>query len=225
MARRYTQPMPAPPPAEPHLPANLTTWANGSMPEDGDELVAVEVRHAQWPGLAVRDLRLEEAVFDAGDLSGATLTDVTMRDLVFRDPNLANAVIRGGSLSRVEIAGGRLTGLRLPESELRDVVWRNSAADMAAFRHARLHRVMFDGCNLRQADFMGARFEQARFQDCDLAGAAFAHARFVDSELRRCRMSGIEGIDGLRGAAIDLEQVLDLAPALAAALGIAVLPD
>ena len=38
-------------------------------------------------------------------------------------------------------------------------------------------------------------------------------------------MSGIEGIDGLRGAAIDLEQVLDLAPALATALGIAVLPD
>ena len=64
-----------------------------------------------------------------------------------------------------------------------------------------------------------------RFLDCDLAGATLAHAHFVDSELRGCRMSGIEGIDGLRGAAIDLEQVLDLAPALATALGIAVLPD
>jgi uncharacterized protein YjbI with pentapeptide repeats len=159
--------MPAAPPAEPHLPANLTTWADGRVPEDGDELVAVEVSHALWPGLAVRELRLEEAVVEAGDMSGATLSDATIRDVVFRDPNLANAVIRGGSLSRVEIAGGRLTGLRLPESELRDVVWRDSAADMAAFRQARLHRVMFDGCNLRQADFMGARFEQVRFLDCD----------------------------------------------------------
>lgn len=104
MARRYTEPMPAAPPAEPHLPANLITWADGRVPEDGDELVAVEVSHARWPGLAVRELRLEEAVFEAGDMSGATLSDATIRDVVFRDPNLANAVIRGRSLSRVEIA-------------------------------------------------------------------------------------------------------------------------
>jgi hypothetical protein len=38
-------------------------------------------------------------------------------------------------------------------------------------------------------------------------------------------MEGVEGVDGLRGTSMDIEQVLSLAPALASALGIHLLPD
>jgi hypothetical protein len=45
----------------------------------------------------------------------------------------------------------------------------------------------------------------------------------TSSELRRCRLGGIEGVEGLRGAAMELEQLLELAPTLAHALGIGLL--
>src|SRR4029079_13108123 len=84
VARRYTEPMPAAPPAEPHLRANVITWADGRVPEEGDELVAVEVSHARWPGLAVRELRLEEAVFAAGDMRGVALRRAASRGVEVR---------------------------------------------------------------------------------------------------------------------------------------------
>jgi hypothetical protein len=62
-----------------------------------------------------------------------------------------------------------------------------------------------------------------RFLDCDLRGAAFHRAQVTESELRRCRLDGIEGVEGLRGAAMELEQLVELAPTLAQALGIGLL--
>jgi hypothetical protein len=40
-----------------------------------------------------------------------------------------------------------------------------------------------------------------------------------------CRLEGLQGIEALRGAALPWEDLLGLAPALAGALGIAVLGD
>jgi uncharacterized protein YjbI with pentapeptide repeats len=136
------------------------------------------------------------------------------------DVNVAGVVIQGGSLARVEIVRSRLTGITLAEAEVSDAVCRECAADMALLRHASLQRVTFDACTLRGADLMGARCDLVRFRDCDLTGASFAHARFSSSEFLRCRMDDVEGVEGLRGTSMEIEQMLTLAPAFAAALGI-----
>jgi uncharacterized protein YjbI with pentapeptide repeats len=162
-------------------------------------------------------------VFRDAGFSGSVLVDPAFRDTVFERANLANATFRGGSLTRVLVAGGRLTGLQVAETEIHDVVWRACGADMATFRHARLERVTFEDCVLREADFTGVRGEWVRFHDCDLRGAGFSHAELTRSEFRRCRMDDIEGIEGLRGTAMELEQMLALAPAMARALGVRLL--
>jgi hypothetical protein len=59
----------------------------------------------------------------------------------------------------------------------------------------------------------------------DLRGASFVHAQFTRSELRRCRMDDIEGVEGLRGTAMELEQMLTLAPAFARALGVSLIGE
>lgn len=210
-------------PAEPDLPPELEAYPGERRPDDGAELDAVEVPDAAWDGLHVTGLRLDGAAI-AGDLGGATFVDPGWRDVELRDANLANTTFHGGLVWRMRAIGGRLTGLRVTETELRDVTLRDASAPMAAFRHATLARVTFDGCILRQADFMGARCEDVRFHGCDLTGANFADAELDGAEFRRCVMDEIEGIDGLRGAAMELEQVMALAPAMAAALGIRVLP-
>jgi uncharacterized protein YjbI with pentapeptide repeats len=210
-------------PEAPRLPDVLPERAAGGPVGDGDAVTEVELAGAAWAGVRADGVECTEVVLVDPDLSGSELLDWTLRDAVLRDANLANATIRGGEWSRVRVEGGRLTGLQVAEAALRDVVWRGCGADMAAFRHTRLAYVTFEDCNLREADFTGVRAEHVRFLDCDLRGAAFHHAQVAQSELRRCRLDGVEGVEGLRGAAMEMEQLLELAPTLAHALGIGLL--
>ncbi|MGH3138208.1 MAG: pentapeptide repeat-containing protein [Gaiellales bacterium] len=209
-------------PAEPRLPDDLKVEPAGLV-ADGDELAQTEILGAAWSDLHLAALHATEVVFRDAGFSGSVLVDPAFRDTVFERANLANATFRGGSLTRVLVAGGRLTGLQVAETEIHDVVWRACGADMATFRHARLERVTFEDCVLREADFTGVRGEWVRFHDCDLRGAGFSHAELTRSEFRRCRMDDIEGIEGLRGTAMELEQMLALAPAMARALGVRLL--
>jgi|tagenome__1003787_1003787.scaffolds.fasta_scaffold20987858_4 uncharacterized protein YjbI with pentapeptide repeats len=214
-----------PVPAEPDLPSDLDDWPSAGGIADEDELSAVEVRGARWAGIDVASVRVEETRIAGGDLSGAKLVGPDFRDVVVEDANLGNLTVVGGTLARMAVVRARMTGIGLAEVELRDATFRDCGGDMAAFRRSSMLRVTFDGCTLRQADFTGAACEHVRFHDCDLTGASFWQARFAQSEFRRCRMEEIEGVEGLRGASMDAEQVLALAPALAAALGIGILLD
>lgn len=211
-------------PAAPRLPARLTPGPAACRLADALELTGVELHEPRCEGRSAANARLEEVAVAGGDLRGAHLVDARLTDVVVRDANLANMVIRGGLLARVEIVRCRLTGLAIAEADVGDLVCRECAADLAMLRHATLTRVTFEACTLRGADFMGARCDHVRFSDCDLTGASFTQAQFADSEFVRCRMDDVEGVAGLRGTAMEVEQMLTLAPAFAAALGIAQIP-
>ena len=215
---------PAKVPAAPRLPARLAQGPDVCRLEDALELTGVEVRGARCEGRAAADVRLDEVAVDGGDLHGARLVDARLSDVVVREANLANVVIQGGSLRRVEIVRSRLTGLALAETDVADVVCRECAADLVMLRYARLERVTFAACTLNGADFTGARCDHVRFDDCDLTGASFSHAEFTNSVFVRCRMEAVEGVAGLRGTSMDVEQMLALASTFAAALGIAQIP-
>jgi uncharacterized protein YjbI with pentapeptide repeats len=68
-----------------------------------------------------------------------------------------------------------------------------------------------------------ARLESVRFYDCDLAGADFRGASVRQSEFRRVDLSWLEGVQGLRGAAMEWSDIVAMAGLWAAALGIEVL--
>jgi uncharacterized protein YjbI with pentapeptide repeats len=212
-------------PEPPRLPDVLTAKRPRRPIGDGEELAQREILEVTCVDAHVAALHATEVVFRDADLAGSVLGDPAFRDTVFENANLANTTLRGGSLTRVLVDGGRLTGLQVAETEVRDATWRACGAEMATFRHARLERVTFEDCVLREADFMGVRGDWVRFHDCDLRGASFRHANFTNSEFRRCRMEDIEGIEGLRGTSMDLEQMLTLAPALARALGVGLIVD
>lgn len=211
-------------PEAPRLSDAHPTEALGGPLRDDDSFAEVELGGVAGAGLRVDGVECVDVVLRDPDLSGAELRDCIFRDAVFASPNLATATIRGGLLTRVLVDGGRLTGLQVVEADVRDCRWRDCGADMATFRHARLEHVTFEGCSMREADFSGMRGAHVRFVDCDLRGASFHHAELTDSELRRCRLDDVEGVEGLRGTALELDELLGLAPTMARALGIAVLP-
>ncbi|GGX88612.1 hypothetical protein GCM10010510_37130 [Streptomyces anandii JCM 4720] len=76
---------------------------------------------------------------------------------------------------------------------------------------------------LVEPDFGGARLERVEFVDCALKGADLTAATLVDVDLRAAASLEIaRGVDRLTGAVISTGQLLDLAPVLAAALGVRV---
>lgn len=214
------------PPAPPRLPPELerATVAAADL-EDGTRWTAVAVAHADLAGIEVRSLDLDEVRLSDCDLGAARLTRFGLLDCELVRCDLANVLGRDSSAVRAVLAESRMTGFAWPEGSLQDVVFRGCRLDLASLRFARLERVTFEDCILREADFQGARMSSVRFHDCDLTGASFHEARFERSELRRCRLEDLRGADGLRGLAMEWSDVVTLAGAFAAALGVRLLED
>jgi uncharacterized protein YjbI with pentapeptide repeats len=169
--------------------------------------------------------RLDEVRVADADVSGVRVSGLSLLDVELVRCNLANLDARSSSLVRTVAAESRLTGLGWSEGKLQDVAFRGCRVDLASFRFSQLERVTFEECSLREADFQDARCASVAFHDCDLTGASFHNARFARSELRRCTLDDLRGIEGLRGAAMEWGDILSLAGAFAAALGIRLLDE
>jgi uncharacterized protein YjbI with pentapeptide repeats len=181
------------------------------LPDEPEELAALE------------GSELEGARLVSADLSGRRIDDLRLTDCVLGGPNLSNLRGRGATLRRVLVRNGRLTGLELNEADLTDVTFADCLIDLASFAGSTLTAVTFDGCILRQTDFLEAKLDSVRFHDCDLGEADLRGARLHRCELRRTRLIGLQGIESLRGAAMEWPDIVEMAGVWAAALGIRVL--
>jgi uncharacterized protein YjbI with pentapeptide repeats len=98
-------------------------------------------------------------------------------------------------------------------------------AALAAFGFSRLARVTFDDCRLTQTSFLEARLEAVRFHACDLSGADFRGASLRSCEFRGCDLTRLDGVQSLRGAAMEWPDIVGMAGLRAAALGIETLDE
>lgn len=162
---------------------------------------------------------------DPDDDAGPPETLDDLVDARVENGDFSNTRALRSSLRRCELHLCRLTGIELAESAWSDVVLSDCRADFAGLRHARLERVVFRDCRLEEADFGGAALTDVAFERCELGRASFAGARVERVELRGCDLTGLVGVEALRGARMPWSDVLQNAPLFAQALGIGALPD
>jgi uncharacterized protein YjbI with pentapeptide repeats len=141
-------------------------------------------------------------------------------DVVARDLDWANRSARGLTARRVELHRCRLTGSELAEATLSDVTFAECRLDLVGLRVAKLERVVFRDCRMEECDFAEATLTDVLFDQCELRQASLAGARLKRVELRGCRLTGLEGVDALRGARMPWNDVLENGPLFAAALGV-----
>lgn len=216
------QPLPEVSPAPPDLaPEHLEphpemVLGSGLAIEDAEIERLVAEREA-WSG------RIVHARIASGEIGAARLRDLHLVDVVAERLDAANSDLRGASFTRVELSGCRFTGLGLTQATLQDVVLDDCKLDLANFRAARLERVVFRDCVLTAADFGGARLEEVRFDRCRLEETDFNGAELTNVDLRGSDLRLGGDIAALRGAIIDTGQVIELAPRMAASLGLRVI--
>jgi uncharacterized protein YjbI with pentapeptide repeats len=90
---------------------------------------------------------------------------------------------------------------------------------------ARLEDVAFEECEIGSLDAGSAQLRSVAFVDCAVAELNVAEATLSKVDLSGARLKTLVGVESLRGAIIGRDQLLDLAPLLAAQLGVEVRED
>ncbi|WP_405490430.1 pentapeptide repeat-containing protein [Streptomyces sp. NBC_00096] len=200
----------------------LMAWEGGGLEPDGDydglELVDEDFAGQDGRGARFMDCALRRCVLDEADLAKARILDSVLDGVRGVGTDLS-----GASLRDVELLDARLGGVQLHGAVLERVLVRGGKIDYLNLRTARLKDVVFEGCVLVEPDFGGAVLERVEFRDCVVRGAEFTGARMAEVDLRGAELGIARGVEALAGAVISPAQLFELAPAMAAQLGLRVL--
>ena len=90
---------------------------------------------------------------------------------------------------------------------------------------AQLQDVVFEGCEIDSLDLRGAELETVTLLDSRVDELNVAGATLSAVDLSGARLRTLIGVESLRGAIISHAQLVDLAPLLAAQVGLEVRPD
>lgn len=201
---------------EPDVPPHL---------EPGDVAVlddattsGVDLSGAVVPGL--REAQVEESDLSRIRAGGGDWVRVTLADCRLDGADLANLVWRDGSLLRCSLREARMTGALLVGVRLRSVLLEGVQGTLTSWHGAQLHGVVLRGCDLSEATFTDTVMDGVLLEDCTLTSAQLSGLRCRDVQLRGCRLDGVGGIGGLRGARIAEEDAIALLPSMARELGL-----
>jgi uncharacterized protein YjbI with pentapeptide repeats len=182
---------------------------------DGGTIAAMEAAHARFLECAFTRVTL-----DGGTLRRARLSDVWLRETRLVAVDLAESEWLDATFLDCVLAGAEVYG-----ADLRRVVFRGGKLDAVNFRDAALTDVRFENCVLRGVDLSAATLERVSFPGCRLSEVELTGVTLTKVDLRGAELDIVGGHESLRGAIIGTTQLIDLAPALARSLGIAVRDD
>ena len=126
------------------------------------------------------------------------------------------------SLVETTLEGCRLAAVSAWGSTWRDVTVRGGKVDFLNLRGARLKDVAFVDCVVVELDLQEATVDGLSFDGCTLVSPTFGRGRYAALDLSGATLRSPVGLAALRGATMSRTQVIDLAEALAAELGISV---
>jgi uncharacterized protein YjbI with pentapeptide repeats len=213
--------------ATPRMPATMAQGVlESAQINDGTLIRQMSFERAALIGARGLNVILEQVAFSKSNFAQADLPSCQITDARFSDCEFSGALFIGGSFHRTEYSSCRMTGFQPGQAYLKDVLFFRCKLDHSSFRFAEMESVIFRECDLRGADFQEATLTKLAFEKCDLSGVELRRCKMANVDFRSSEIREIKGVEGLKGALIDSGQLVELAPAMAAAIGIRVdLPD
>jgi uncharacterized protein YjbI with pentapeptide repeats len=183
----------------------------------------------QLPRAAVQDFpALNDDVLDLHDVrivdASASWSDVLenpeLVNVALQRCDVAGVVANNGRIHRVLVTGSRLRGVTWGAGMVQDVVVDTTTGGDVSLRFSTLRRVVFRDCVLPELDFTEVTFDDVRLERCVLTGARFHRAKVKQLRIEGCDLTGCSGAEALAGASVHPDDLLNLGPSLAAALGL-----
>ncbi|MPV38019.1 pentapeptide repeat-containing protein [Georgenia subflava] len=185
-------------------------------------LSAVDLTGADLLGAGLDEVQVEASALERVRGASGSWRHTTFVDCRLDGSDLANLRAEDLTLVRCSLREVRLTGAQLPGVRLRGVLLEGAQASLSSWRGALLQHVVLRGCDLREADLTDAVLTDVLLEDCDLSGAQLSGVRCEHVHLSGCRVSGLGGVSGLRGASVAEADAYELLPVLARELGITI---
>ena len=171
------------------------------------------------------DVEILGSLFRAARLTGVELPGVTLRDCRFENCELSGAVLDAARLVRVEFVDCRLSGAVLSDARLDDVRFVDCRCNGLLLRMSTLKRSEFLRCDLANAEFYESGLQHVSLVDSDLSHADFTRARLDQVRLHGSVLADLRGGTALRGAIIDVSQILPMGLVALDAIGVVIDDD
>jgi uncharacterized protein YjbI with pentapeptide repeats len=212
----------APPP---HLSLPQLTPFDGDVLEAGNDHDAVDFVDLDFSGQDASDARFLECRFLRCSLDGTSLRRARVVGSLLADANATSLDLGDSTWRDAEISGGRIGAVSLAGASLTGVRVRDGRFGFANLTGAHLDDVIFEGCEVGSLDARSAQLRRVTFIDCIVDELDITAATLTAVDLSGARLRSLIGVESLRGAIIGEGQLMDLAPLLAAQLGLEIRAD
>lgn len=205
------------PPVSPRLSGQLQNFSLPKIdPNDWLDIVDSLVSEKDFEG--AQKVRIETSKLVGTIMNALNLDRFEATDTVFEKVEATALRTYRAQCNRLMFADTRATGADFAEGYFEDCLFRNVKFDEAGFRMAQFKRVQFENCVLNKADFYQAKLSHVSFSNCELEETNFDKVSCQAVDFRGENLSLLRGILGLKGALISQEQLIQIAPLLAAEL-------
>lgn len=216
-----TRKIPAPKLAQ--LTLNGLEAADPEVVRSGEGVDGLSIAHAD-----LTDLRLDSVRWVESELTEATMRNTRLPGGRFVDVRLdrldAPDLVASGSKWRdCEILSSRLGSISLYDASIDSLRIARSKIGFLNLRNSVVNDVVIEDCPMEELDLSEATLTRATFRGCAIDTLTIRNATLRHVDFRDARLGLVEPVLNLRGAVVDAGQVVDIAPMLAAGLGIVVL--
>lgn len=168
-------------------------------------------------GSTTMGCEFEDVVADEVSIATSQIAEVRFRQFGVPLFRMARAVLR-----EVEFVGGRLGAVEAYDVQCRAVHFSGCRLNYLNLRGSKLADVAFTNCQIDELDVGQATLERVSFTGSHIGTLSLHGGTLKDVDLRGADLEVVNGAASLKGATISPDQLMGLAPQLAAEFGIRV---
>lgn len=184
----------------------------------------------------LRDVTLDGRVLAFPDVEVVELSGVTMRSCRLILPSDVVVRVRNSSLINCDISqvhfktvtSSRFDGCKMTGTsflgEMSDLEFRNCRLQLSSLAMTSIDRVAFTECELADVDLLESRLSDVTFEGSQLTGVSGHRANFERVDLRGANPIEVVNVTSLAGCMVGTSQIYEMAPLLAAMVGLQVEP-
>jgi uncharacterized protein YjbI with pentapeptide repeats len=166
------------------------------------------------------DRSLVECTITGGRLDDATMRGSRFRETRFERCEATTLALDGAEMREVEFDSCRFGALEMYDVDARVVAFTGCRLGYVNLRGSEVVDLILEDCTIEDLDLGSARVSRMSVKGCRIDTLTVHGATLADVDLRGATLSVIAGLTGLKGTTVGPEQLYDLAPLLAAHLGI-----
>ncbi len=181
---------------------------------DGERLADLDLTGVKAGDVRMLECEVADCRMDETRLTGIRVVDsswvrVAASGLAMSHANWRDAAIKDSRFGLLDLSASSLLRMSITDTKI----------DYLNLRGTTINEVVLTRVRIGEVSLSDALGTSLTFVDCTVGTVELHNSRVTIVDLSTSALEKIDGLDSLRGVVLNLEQVLDLAPAVVTHLG------